>query len=78
MFHEMDLWIQLCVPCATLYGAPACTEPHETLTLNGKGTIGTERVEEHYTCTRCCGAFARILAGASSPQIWLLLNAGQH
>lgn len=74
----MNLWIHPCVPCATLCGQPATTEPHEALTLNGRGAVGIDRVEEHYTCTRCRGVFARILAGSPSHQIWVLLNAGQH
>ncbi len=74
----MNLWIQPCAPCATLYGLPAVTEPHEALTLNGTGAVNDSRIEEHYTCTRCRAVFARILTGTQSRQIWMLLNAGQH
>jgi hypothetical protein len=74
----MDLWIQPCVPCAKLYGQPSATKPHEHLTLVGAGGVKDARAEEHYTCVKCRGAFARILAGEPTRQVWMLLNAGQH
>jgi hypothetical protein len=46
--------------------------------LNGAGAVKDLRVEEHYTCVRCGGVFARILAGPPTRQIWMLLNASQH
>ncbi|EIM95872.1 hypothetical protein WQE_36972 [Paraburkholderia hospita] len=36
------------------------------------------QVAQHYTCTRCGAAFARILKGEPRKQVWVLLNAGQH
>jgi len=74
----MEFWIQPCAPCADLYGQPATVEPHDTLTLNGTGAVKDATTEEHYTCLRCGGVFARLLSGPSSRQIWMLLNAGQH
>lgn len=74
----MNLWIQPCARCADLYGQSANEPPHKELTLNGAGAVKDARVEEHYTCTRCGGVFARILAGPSTKQVWMLLNAGQH
>jgi hypothetical protein len=74
----MELWIQPCPPSADLYGQPAAVAPHEDLTLNGAGAVKDARVEEHYTCLRCGGVFARILAGPPERQMWMLLNAGQH
>lgn len=75
---QMDLWIQPCAQCADLYGKSAAELPHPNLTLSGVGTVKDARIEEHYTCVRCRAAFARILAGPPTRQIWLLLNAGQH
>jgi hypothetical protein len=77
-FRTMDLWIQPCALCADLYGRPASEQPHKDLTLSGSGAVKDTRVEEHYTCVRCSGVFARILAGPIPKQIWMLLNAGQH
>ena len=74
----MDLWIQPCARCADLYGKSADEPPHNDLTRNGGGAVKDARVEEHYTCIRCGGGFARILAGPQTRQIWMLLNAGQH
>ncbi|MEI5998269.1 hypothetical protein H3V53_13955 [Paraburkholderia bengalensis] len=74
----MELWIQPCAPCADLYGQPSAIEPHETLALTGAGAVKDARVEQHYTCTRCGAAFARILKGEARKQVWMLLNAGQH
>ncbi|SOE56125.1 hypothetical protein SAMN05446635_1013 [Burkholderia sp. OK233] len=74
----MDLWIQPCARCADLYGQSATAAPHEDLTPNGGGAVKDARAEEHYTCVRCGAVFARILAGAPTRQIWMLLNAGQH
>jgi hypothetical protein len=74
----MELWIQPCAACAHLFGRSASNEPDEALALNGRGAVGDDRVEEHYTCLRCRGVFARILAGPPERQIWVLLNAGQH
>jgi hypothetical protein len=74
----MDLWIQPCALCADLYGKPAAEASHRDLVLNGAGVVADSRIEEHYTCTRCSGVFARILAGPPARQIWMLLNAGQH
>lgn len=75
---RMDLWIQPCAQCAELYGKPSAEPGHPDLTLNGVGSANDERLEEHYTCVRCRGVFARILAGPPAKQIWMLLNAGQH
>jgi hypothetical protein len=74
----MDLWIQPCARCADLYGQPAATAPHRDLTLNDAGAVKDARVQEHYTCIRCGGVFARIFLGPPARQIWMLLNAGQH
>ncbi|BCF97400.1 hypothetical protein PPGU19_019690 [Paraburkholderia sp. PGU19] len=74
----MELWIQPCTPCADLYGQPSTVEPHDTLTLIGADAVKDAQVEQHYTCTRCSAAFARILQGEPRKQVWLLLNAGQH
>lgn len=74
----MELWIQPCAACADLYGQPASQSPHDGLALNNRGSVKDARTEEHYTCIRCKGAFARILAGEPHKQIWILLNASQH
>ncbi|MDE1179120.1 hypothetical protein [Paraburkholderia sp.] len=74
----MKLWIQPCDACAQLYGEPASTEPHEKLTLNGVGFVKDATAEQHFTCARCGGVFARILTGPAPRQIWMMLNAGQH
>ena len=74
----MQLWIQPCARCADLYGQPATAAAHLDLTPNGVGAVKDTRAEEHYTCVRCGAVFARILAGAPTQQIWMLLNAGQH
>ncbi|SIO36999.1 hypothetical protein SAMN05444172_1438 [Burkholderia sp. GAS332] len=74
----MELWIQPCARCADLYGQPATAAAHDDLTLNGVGAVKDARAEEHYTCMRCGGVFARILAGPPERQTWVLLNAGQH
>ncbi|MFM0737453.1 hypothetical protein PQQ51_09445 [Paraburkholderia xenovorans] len=74
----MDLWIQPCAACADLYGKSADEPPHKDLTLNGVGTVKDARVEQHFTCVRCRGVFARIQAGPPTQRIWMLLNAGQH
>lgn len=74
----METWIQPCVECANLHGQPAVTAAHANLALNGAGAVNDQRVEECYACSRCGAVFARILAGAPSRQIWMLLNAGQH
>lgn len=74
----MELWIQPCAVCADLYGLPASNRPHEYLSLTSRGAVEGVRIAEHYTCSRCGGAFARILAGEPRKQIWMLLNAGQH
>ncbi|ABE30486.1 hypothetical protein Bxe_A2487 [Paraburkholderia xenovorans LB400] len=74
----MDLWIQPCAACADLYGQPASKGPHDRLKLNNRGAEKDVRAEEHYTCVRCKAVFARILAGESHKQIWMLLNASQH
>ncbi|OUL93377.1 hypothetical protein CA603_12685 [Paraburkholderia hospita] len=52
--------------------------PHDTLTLVGAGAVKDTQVAQHYTCTRCGAAFARILKGEPRKQVWVLLNAGQH
>ncbi|MBB5413681.1 hypothetical protein HDG34_007659 [Paraburkholderia sp. HC6.4b] len=74
----MRLWIQPCGACSDLYGQPAAIGPHENLDFNGRGTVQAVRAEEHYTCIRCGAVFARILAGETRKQIWMLVNAGQH
>lgn len=74
----MDIWIQPCARCADLYGKTAAESAHQDLTLTSVGVVKEERVEQHYTCVRCRAAFARILAGLPTQQIWVLLNAGQH
>ncbi|MEA3128253.1 MAG: hypothetical protein QOF46_48, partial [Paraburkholderia sp.] len=67
-----------CALCADLHGQPAAEASHRDLMLNGAGAVKDSRVEEHYTCVRCGGVFARILAGPPTRQIWMLLNASQH
>ncbi|HKR46495.1 MAG TPA: hypothetical protein VJU59_43680 [Paraburkholderia sp.] len=74
----MELWIQPCVPCADLYGQPSTVDPHDKLSLIVAGAVRNAQVEQHYTCTRCGAAFARILKGEPRKQVWMLLNAGQH
>ena len=74
----MELWIQPCAPCADLYGQPSTVHPHDTLSLIIAASVKDAQVEQHYTCTRCGAAFARILKGEPRKQVWMLLNAGQH
>ncbi|AUT66371.1 hypothetical protein C2L65_42435 [Paraburkholderia terrae] len=74
----MELWIQPCAPCADLYGRPSSVDPHDTLTLIGASAVKDAQLEQRYSCTRCCAAFARIFRGEPRKQIWMLLNAGQH
>jgi hypothetical protein len=62
----------------TFTDKPSTVHPHETLTLIGAGAVKDAQVEQHYTCTRCGAAFARILKGEPRRQVWILLNAGQH
>jgi hypothetical protein len=75
---DMDLWIQPCTQCADLYGKAASEPPHQDLALNSAGAVKDARVDAHYTCVRCRAAFARIVDGPPTRQIWMLLNAGQH
>jgi hypothetical protein len=74
----MKLWIQPCAACADLHGQPASVDPHDDVALYRAGAVKDATVEEHYTCVRCGGVFARILSGPPARQIWMLLNAGQH
>ncbi|RKT22169.1 hypothetical protein B0G69_5602 [Paraburkholderia sp. RAU2J] len=74
----MDLRIQPRAKCADLYGKTATEPSPENLALNGISAMNDVRTEEHYACVRCRAVFARILAGPSTRQIWMLLNAGQH
>lgn len=74
----MELAIQPCVPCAELHGQASTAEPHRDLSLSGVAEANGTRTEEHYLCSRCAGAFARILDGKPARQVWMLVNAGQH
>jgi hypothetical protein len=56
----------------------ASVDSHDDLALYGAGAVKDATVEEHYTCVRCGGVFARIFSGPPARQIWMLLNAGQH
>lgn len=68
---SVEFWIQLSTQCAGLHGKSATKPPHRGLVLNGAGSVGDARREEHYTCTQCRAAFARILAGPVE-LVWML------
>jgi hypothetical protein len=68
--------IQPCTACVDLRFQTSATEPHEALAINGIGAVMDLPLEEHYTCTTCRAAFARVLAGPHAGRMWLLLNVG--
>lgn len=69
--------IKLCAECTELHGQPSTVKPTH-LAMVGAGVFQGECREEHYECSTCGAAFARVLTGETASRVWLAVNSIQH
>lgn len=69
--------IKLCAECTELHGQPSIVKSKH-LVMVGAGVFQGECREEHYECSTCGAAFARVLAGENASRVWLAVNSIQH
>ncbi|APY96616.1 hypothetical protein BGI52_27670 [Burkholderia pseudomallei] len=69
--------IKACAECTELHGQPSTVKPKH-LVMVGAGVFQGECREEHYECSTCGAAFARVLTGETASRVWIAVNSIQH